>query len=291
MIVEAPPHSRWLLQESVGQLGASHDAAVRAAARLARSVVGYSAAIPKPALGQRLTGRRGGPRTAWLGAEGLGTALFLAWLSARLVRHFAAAPMTVAALPGVLLALALAVTAAHAATPGERASGSVSPPVVLSWALFAAAVAASVAWIALALVVTAGVAPWTAFACGVALSCGVSAGMLTLARPVQPAVVVTAQSCPVPRRLRAQRRNAERRLRKHARQWNQVAQQYSAALAESGPAVGALACLLAGGANLPLDGVEPYDILILTALHRYRPVLLVESMEDAMRPIERGAPD
>jgi hypothetical protein len=289
MTVDASPHSRWLLQESVDQLATSHAAAVGAVAALARSAVGYGAATPQPALGPRLAGRRGGPRTAWLGVTALGTALFLAWLSARLMRHLAAAPAAVAVLPGVLLALALAVTAAHTASPDEPAPASVPASVVLSWVLFAAAVAGSVAWIALALTVTAGVAPWTALACGAALACGVAAGMLALARPIRP--VVVSRGRPVPRRLRAQRRRAERRLRKHARQWNQAAQQYGVALAGTSPAAGTLSRLLAGDANLSLDGVEPYDILILTALHQYRPILLAERLEDAVRPIEGGAPD
>jgi hypothetical protein len=289
MTVDAPPHSRWLLQDSVDQLAASHDAAVGAVAALARSAVGYGAANPRPALGSRLAGRRGGPRTAWLGVTTLGTALFLAWLSARLVRHLAAAPSVVAVLPGVLLALALAVTAAHTVNSGERAPTSVQVPVVLPWMLFAAAVVGSVTWIALALTVTAGVPPWTAFAYGAALACGVAAGMVALARPVRPAAV--ARGRPVPRRLRAQRRRAERRLRKHAQRWNQAAQQYGVALAGASPAAGALARLLAGDTNLSLGGVEPYDILILTALHRYRPVLLAERLEDAVRPIEGGVQD
>ena len=290
MTVDAPAHSRWRLQESVDQLAASHDDAARAVAALARSAVGYGAATPQPALGPRLAGRRGGPRTAWLGVTALGTALFLAWLSDRLVRHLAAAPVAMAVLPGVLLSLALAVTAAHAASPGEHAPALVPAPVVLPWVLFAAATAGSVAWIALALAVTAGVAPWTAVACGAALACGVAAGMLALARPVLPALVVVPQARPVPRRLRAQLRRAERRLRKHARQWNQAAQQYGVALAEASPAAGALARLLADDANLSLDGVEPYDILILTALRRYRPVLLAERLEDAVRPIGGWVP-
>jgi hypothetical protein len=280
--VGAPPHSRWLLQENVDQLAASRDAAIGAVGALARSVAGYSAARQQPALGPRLAGRRGGPRTAWLAVTALGTALFLAWLSARLVRHLTAAPAAVAVLPGVLLALALAITAVHTAGPAERAPA----PVVLPWVLFAAAVGGSMAWIALALTITAGVAPWTAFACGATLACGVGAAMLALARPVRLAAVAVAGSRLVPRRLRARRRHAEQRLRNHAHRWNQAAHQYGAALAGASPAARALARLLAGDADLSLDGVEPYDVLILTALHRYRPVLLTERMADAMRPIE-----
>lgn len=291
MTVDAPPHSRWLLRETVDQLAVSHDAAAGTVAALARSVVGYSAAHPQPALGPRIAGRRGGPRTAWLGVTALGTALFLAWLSARLVQHLAAAPAAVAVLPGILLALALAVTAAHAASAGERAPTSVPALVGLPWVLFAAAVAGSVTWTALALTITAGVAPGTALVCGAALACGVAAGMLALARPVRPAVMVVANSRPVPRRLRGQRRRAEQRLRKHARRWNQTAHQYGVALAGTSPAVRILACLLAGDINLSLDGVEPYDVLVLTALHRYHPLLLAERLADAVRPIEAGASD
>ena len=290
MTVDAPPHSRWLLRENVDQLAASHDAVVGAVAVLARSVAGYGAAQPRPALGPRLAGRRGGPRTAWLGVTVLATAVVLAWLSARLVRHLAAAPPAVAVLPGVLLALALAVTAAYTASPGERAPTSGPVLGALPWVLFAVAVAGSVAWIALALTVTADVAPGTAVACGAALACGVAAAMLALARPVRPAAVVMAGGRPVPRRLRAQRRRAERRLRRHARQWNQAAQQYGVTLAGASPAAGALARLLADDASLSLDGAEPYDILILTALHRYRPALLAERLADAVRPIEGGLP-
>lgn len=293
MTVDAPPHSRWLLQESVDQLTASHDAAVSAVVALARSAVSYGETTPRPALGRRLAGRRGGSRTAGLGVTTLGTALFLAWLSARLVGDLAAAPAAVAVLPGVLLALVLAVTAAHTASHGERAPAPTSnpAPVMLPWVLLAVAVASSAAWIALALAVTAGVAPWTAFACGAALACGVAAGMLALTRPIRATVVVVSRSRPVPRRLRAKHRRAERRLRQHARQWNQTAQQYGVALVGTNPAVRALARLVAGDANPSFDGVEPYDILILTALHRYRPALLAARMEDAVRPIEVGVSD
>jgi hypothetical protein len=286
MTIDAPPHSRWLLQESVDQLAASHDAATGAVAALARSAVGYGTAKPQPTLGPRMAGRRGWPRTAWLGVTALGTAVFLAWLSARLVRHLATAPVAVAVVPGLLLSLALAVTALHAASPAE--DPPTPGPVVLPWALFAAAAVGSVAWITLALIVTAGVAPATAVACGAALASGAAAGMLALARPVRPAVVVVPRARPVPRRLRAQRRRAEQRLRKHARQWNQAAQRYGVAIAGPGPAADALARLLAGDTGLSLDGVEPYDILILTTLHRYRPVPLAERLDEAVRPIEDG---
>jgi hypothetical protein len=150
--------------------------------------------------------------------------------------------------------------------------------------LLAAAAAGAMAWIILWLVLTTGTAAWAAFICGVALVAAVAAGMLAAARPVRAESAVRHRAGPLPRRLRAQRRRAQRRLRDHTRDWNLTAHQYGA-VTGSEAAANALACLLADDAGPPLDGIDPYSTLVLSALRRYRPAPLSASFDAAVRQL------
>jgi len=284
MTSDAPPHSRWLIRESIDRLAASHDAVTVAVDAFTRSAVLRSSAGDGPTIRQRIRGGRGWSRTVWFGVTTLLTGLFMAWISVRLVRHLSVAPDVVAVLPGLLLTLGLAVTAPQAAKSLERPSQPGTSTAVVPWTLLAAAAAGSVAWITLWLVIATGTPAWAAVTGGVALVAASAAGMLASTRPAgaQPAAI-TPRARPLPRRLRAQRRRAQQRLRDHTRAWNLAAHQYGAAIDSSDEAANALARLLADEADLPLDGIDPYDILILTALCKYRPAPLTASFDAAVR--------
>jgi hypothetical protein len=58
--------------------------------------------------------------------------------------------------------------------------------------------------------------------------------------------------------------------------------QYGVTIAGSDEGTYALACILSGDANPPLEGIDPFDILILTALHRYHPAPLTASLNAAI---------
>jgi len=291
MTSHAPPHSRWLIRESIDRLAASHDAVTVAVDALTRSAVLRSSAGDGPTIRQRITGGRGWSRTIWFGAATLLTGLFMAWISVRLLRHLSVAPDVVAVLPGLLLTLGLAVTARQAAKSLGRPSESGTSAAVVPWTLLAAAAIGSFAWITLWLVLTTGTAAWAAVTGGVALVAAAAAGMLASARPAeaQPAVV-TPNARPLPRRLRAQRRRAQRRLRDHTRAWNLAAHQYGAAIDGSDEAADVLVRLLADDADPPLDGIDPYDTLILTALCKYRPAPLTASFDAAVRSLHDETP-
>ncbi len=279
------PHSRWLIRESIDRLAVSHDAAIVTVEVLARSTAVRSSTSPGSTLPQRITGRRGWPRTVWFGVTTLLTGLLLAWISVRLVQHLSTAPNAVAVLPGLLLTVALATSALQSANHGERLLNARTFPAAWPWTLLAAATIGSVAWITLWLVLTTDTAAWVAFTCGVSLVAAVVAGMLALARPGQPALAATPRAPRLPRRLRAQRRRAQRRLREHTRDWNQIVHQYGVAIADSDAAAFALARLLADEADLPLEGIDPYNTLILTALRKYHPAPLTASFDAAVGPL------
>jgi hypothetical protein len=291
MTSDAPPHSRWLIRESMDRLAASHDAVTVAVDALTRSAVIRSSAGDGPTIRQRITGGRGWSRTVWFGITTLLTGLFMAWISLRLVRHLSVAPDVVAVLPGLLLTLGLAVTALQAAKSLERPSEPGTSTVVVPLALLAAAAVGSVAWITLWLVLTTGAAAWAAVTGGVALVAAAAAGMLASARPAgTQAAAVTPRARSFPRRLRAQRSRAQRRLRDHTREWNLAAHQYGAAIDGPDEAADALARLLADDADLTLDGISPYDTLILTALCKYRPAPLTASFDAAIRYLHDETP-
>jgi hypothetical protein len=274
----SPPHSRWLIRESTDRLAASYEAVTVAIEVLSRATVLRRSTSPGPSLAQRIAGRRGWPHTVWFGVTTLLTGLLLAWMSGRLVQHLSAAPATVAILPGLLLTLALAVTALQAAKYLNHPPGPWPRMAIVAWALLAAAGAGSLVWIVLWLAVTTATPVWAAFICGLALAAAVVAGMLAAARPTTAQLPVAHPARPLPRRLRAKRRRAERRLRDHSREWNRTAHQY-AMVAGSDAAVDALARLMADDPETPVDGIDPYDTLILTALRKYRPAPLSVRLE------------
>lgn len=280
----AAPHSRWRIRENADQLAVSHAAVAEAVASLTRCAALADPTRTEPTLGQRLTGDRGGLRTACLAVMTLLTGLLLAWISAHLVRHLVAAPATVAALPGLLLTLALTCTALLASAAIRAGRPPEPEAAVLRWSLLAMPAAAAIIWIALWLVLTTSTAAWIAVVCGTALVCAVEAGMVAVARSPGDTRVADRRSR-LPRRVRVLRRRSERLFHRHASRWNAVAHRYGAALVGTADAACVLARLLAGDADPPLDGLAPYDLLILTALNRYRPGPLATGLDAAMRSL------
>jgi len=290
MTATAAPHSRWLVREHVERLAATYDDAANAITEFTKAAVRRSSAVPGPTAGQRIAGRRGWPRTIWFAATALLTTVFMAWISGRLVDHLTAAPGAVAVLPGVLLALALAGTAAQAAKCPLRAADADATVPSRPWLLLGAAVAAVFAWTSLWLGLTTGTSDWVAVLCGAVLAAAVTAGLLASSRPAAPPPpVVPHHARPLPRRVRARRRRAQRRLRDHSCQWTLAAHSYGADI-DPGAEADALARLLAGDTDPRLENGDPYHILILTTLCRYRPAPLAASLDAAARLLDEDAP-
>jgi len=286
MTAAPAPHSRWLIRAHADQLAVSYDAAANAVTELTRAAVRRGSVAPGPTLRQRIAGRRGWPRTVWFVVTALLTAVFMAWISGRLVAHLTAAPDAVAVLPGLLLALALCGTAAQAARHPLRPSNPDAVAPTRPWFLLGTAAAAVFAWIGLWLGLATSTSDWVAVLGGAVLAAAVTAGLLASSRPVAPPVLVPHRVRPLPRRLRARRRRAQRRLRDHTSQWTLAAHRYGAEIPASGAEADALARLLAGDADLLLEGGDPYHVLILRTLCRYRPAPLAVGLDAAVRLLD-----
>jgi hypothetical protein len=206
----------------------------------------------------------------------------MAWISVRLVQHLSATPSAVAVLPGLLLTLALAGTAVQAVGSADPPPESREAARKLPLGLLGAAMVCSITWITLWLVFTTATAPWAAFTCGGALVTAVTAGILAAARPGRSLAALAPAGVPIPMGMRARRRYAQRRLRQHTLKWNLAAHQYGVTIAGSDKATYALACILSGDADPPREGIDPFDILILTALRKYHPAPLTASLNAAI---------
>jgi hypothetical protein len=310
------PHGRWLLREQVDQLAESHAAVLAAEAEfsqdaarvLARARDQQQAARTRAAsrlpLRQRIAGRRGWPRTAGLGVTTVVTAVFLAWTSERLITHLAVAPLAVAVLPGVLITLAVAGVAAHAA---RAIYGRVF--TVLSWVPAAIVAVTETVWIALWLAVAVGTALWIAAITGLAVTAATITVLVVCWYPAAPepvpdpgnpagiAIDGPSDTSPsprvrpepalpprLPRHLRARCRRIRKLAHQHTHRWSEAAHFYSAAVELENPAIPVLATLMAGvdppnlgsgcaDDELP-DGIEPFDALILSGLRQYHPASL-----------------
>jgi hypothetical protein len=286
------PHSRWRLVDAVDRLAVSYDLAAIAIDAFVRAARGYDPLTPRPRLRARLSAgllewirARGWPQTAWLVTTAVLTGSFMAWVSLRLLRQLSpvALPPAVAAIPGILLTLALAGAAAllAASWPPERSPHGrrrVTWPALL----LALAAVACVIWLVTWLVSQAGMTGWLALLAAV-LAVGVAA--LTFlaasvpARPDPAPAGASQVSLPgghvgnrVPRQLLARQRTAQEALRGHARQWSRAARQCGVAVGGCAEAQAALARLVTGGSlgELPPDGLEPFHAQLLGTLARYR---------------------
>ena len=276
------PHGRWLLLDRMAQLAASH-----ADVRTAVAALDVAAARHRdrtgggPPFWRRLAARRGWPRTAGLVVAMTATAFFLIWISTRLVGHMAMLPAFVAALPGVLLTTAFASAASYAAHSLTRPARLLPPSVPL-----AAASVGVIAWITLWLVLTGSTPAWSAVIFAMALTVSAGVALVTCSFPGSPSATSPppASRRQPSRSVRVRQRRARKRLDAHTRQWMEAAHRYAVTIAGTSRLEGALACLVAGEDRQPaLDGVDPYDVMMLSALRKYHPAALGADLDSAAK--------
>lgn len=135
------------------------------------------------------------------------------------------------------------------------------------WLPLAVAAVAAVVWIALWLYLVAGAVLWAAVAVGLALTAAIVAALVSCLYPATS--------------------KARRLLDGHSRRWNEAAHRYGATLEDGSPAADALARLLTGEENPSLDGIGTFDALILSALRKYNPAGLAESLDSTAIPVIR----
>lgn len=294
------PHGRWLLKKQVDRLAASHSDVIAAGLKRDRAserartsaenrlMTARIRAATRTPLRRRIPGRRGWARTIGLVITVAASAVFLSWASERLIGRLAVPSSAVAALPGVLITLAVTAAASHCASAIRR-----GVLAWLAWVPVAAAVVAEAAWVALWLAVPAGASPWAAAVGGIVLAVATSGALLLCCYPAAPAPrdlpAITAgtpdkaRPFRAPRYLRVTDRRTRTLLLAHSRKWNETAHAYGAALDEESPAAGVLASMLADDRSpaqhggIP-EGIDPFDTLILAALRRYHPASLAERL-------------
>lgn len=291
----APPvHSRWLVRENVNQLAASHAAAAEAISALHTAADIHhdrSRAIRQPRLSvwQRTAMRRDWPQVIWFCLVLLATLLFLCWISTRLVARLAPVPMFAALLPGVLLAAATGGASRFAAHSIKRLPKPGPAGILPCLSPLIAASAANATWISLWLVVTSSTPPWGAVVFALCLSLAIAVALMTgsyLGGPPVDAASIQAGAAAItrrpPRRLLTRHRRARRKLDSHTRQWMEAAHRYAVTIPDLGYPQEILASLLSDDVNrLPLDGLDPYDAMILFGLRGYHPAALAADFNAA----------
>jgi len=288
------PHSRWLVRENVNRLATSHAkaaeaiSALHAAADIHRER-GRGTRRLRTKLRQRVAMRRDWPQVIWFCLVLLGVTLLLGWISARLVARLVPAPGYVAVLPGVLLAAATG-GAARFATHSIRHRRDIRLARTLS--LLSPLIAASAgvaAWASLWLVLTSGTPAWTAAVFALGLALAVAVALMTcsyLGGPPAGDIAPRTASAPVarrtPRRLKARHGRARSLLDDHTRQWTAAAHRYAVTITGAGHPGQLLVNLLAGDVELlPLDGIDPFDAMILCGLRDYHPASLAADLRVA----------
>ena len=288
------PHSRWLVRENVNQLAASHAAAAAAISALdtaADIYHGRSRAIRKlrPSLRQRMAMRRDWPRVIWFCLVFLAMTLFLCWVSVRLVDRLVPAPVFAALLPGVLLAAATGGAARFATNSIKRRARAGRAEILPFLSPLAAASVGNAAWLSLWLVVTSNTPRWVAVIFSLCLSLAAAVALMTgsyLGGPPADDIAIRAGSAAVtrrpPRRLLTKHRRARSRLDDHTRRWMAAAHQYAVTIPSPGNPKDVLASMLSDHVNrLRLDGLEPFDAIILCGLQDYHPAVLAADLNIA----------
>ena len=288
------PHSRWFVREDVNRLAASHAktaeaiSALHTAADIHRDR-GLAMRPVRPPFRQRMAMRRDWPQVIWFCLVLLGATLFLGWVSARLVARLAPVPVFVAALPGVLLAAA-AGGAARFGTHSIKRRRNIGPAGILpSLIPLTAASAGVAAWVSLWLVVTSDTPAWTAVVFALCLTLAVAVALMTSsylggppAEYIAPRATSASVARPHPRRLRTRHRRARSRLDDHTRQWTAAVHRYAMTIPGIGHPEKVLASLLADDIErLPLDGLDPFDAMILCGLRDYHPAALAADLSVA----------
>jgi hypothetical protein len=288
------PHSRWLVRENVNQLATSHAAAAEAISALHTAEDIHrdrNRAIRRvrPPLRQRLAMRRDWPQVIWFCLVLLALALFLGWVSARLVARLVPAPVFVAVLPGALLAAATGGAARFATHSIKHRDGVVPAGILPYLAPLTAASAVVAAWVSLWLVLTSGTPALAAVVFALGLTLAVAVALMTCSYLGGPPTVdseIQAVGTPVtrrpPRHLLARHRRARSRLDAHTRRWTTAAHRYAVTIGGQGHPKAILASLLADDAErLPLDDLDPFDAMILCGLRDYHPAALAADLSVA----------
>jgi hypothetical protein len=275
------------VRENVHQLAASHAAAAEAISALHTAADihrGRCRAIRQPRLSmrQRIAMRRDWPRVIWFCLVLLATTLFLCWISVRLVARLAPAPLFAAVLPGVLLAAATGGAVRFATHSIKRHAKVGRAEILLFLSPLIAASVADAIWLSLWLVVTSSTPPWAAVVFALCLSLAVAVALTTgsyLGGPPADAIATRAVGTAVtprpPRRLLTRHRRARSRLDSHTRRWMAAAHRYAVTIPGPGYPKEILASLLSDDVSrLPLDGLDPFDAMILCGLRDYHPAVL-----------------
>jgi hypothetical protein len=192
-----------------------------------------------------------------------------------------------------------AISALHTAADAHRDRSSairqVLPPLRQrlamrrDWPSFtplAAACAAVASWLSLWLVLTSGTQAWAAVIFALALALTIAVALMTSSYlGGAPAASIASQAAGTlirsrpPRRLRSRHRRARSRLDHHTRQWMAAAHRYAVTIPGTGRPEELLARLLADDAgHLALDGLDPFDVMILSALRNYHPAVLAADL-------------
>ncbi len=292
------PHSRWLVRENVTQLAISHAEAAEAISALHTAADlhrdrGRTIRPIRPPLRQRLAMRRDWPQVIWFCLVFLAMALFLGWVSTRLVSRLAPAPVFASALPGVLLAAATG-GAARFATYSIKHRDGVGPTEVLPHLAPLAAASAGVAtWVSLWLLLPSGTSAWAAVALALGLSLTIAVALMTcsyLGGPPRADTEIQAVGPPAarrpPRHLLTRHRRARSRLDAHTRRWTTAAHRYAVTIPGPGHQQELLASLLADEAEqLPMADLAPFDAMILCGLRDYHPGVLAADLRVASAKI------
>jgi hypothetical protein len=281
------------VREDVSRLAASHAKAAAAISELHTAADvhrdrGCAIRPARPPLRQRMAMRRDWPQVIWFCLALLGTAVFLSWVSARLVARLAPVPVFAAVLPGLLLAAAAGGAAKFAAHSLKRGTHGGLGGTLPSLVPLIAASAGSAAWISLWLVVT-GTPAWTAAVFAFCLALAVAVALMTasyLGGPLADDIAPRASSSPVtrrpPRQVRARRRRARSKLDDHTRQWTAAAHRYAVTIPGTGHPEQILSRLLTDDVErLSLDGLDPFDAMVLCGLRDYHPATLATDLGTA----------
>jgi hypothetical protein len=281
------PHRRWFLQAKAAQLTASHADVVAAI----RALTIAEARRDRPRAWQPALHRIrawGWLRAIRLGAAITLTALLLSWVSVRLIAHLAALPAFVSVIPGVLLTAALVASASYAARPLRHPATAGITGRWLPVSPLAITCTSLIAWVALWLALIGRTPAGLAVIAAIALTAVLAVVMVTCGYPGMPpeaAGLPAGDEAGVrprlTRRSRTWLKRARKRLDSHTGDWTEVTHRYAAVIAGAGPAERSLARLIDGdGERFPLEDVDPYGAIILSALQKCHPAPLAAALDE-----------
>lgn len=286
------PNSRWLLRDQVDRLAASHAGVVAAISTLNAAAAAGRYHI-RPPLRQRIAARQDWPQIIWFTLLLAATALFLIWISMRLVVRLAPLPVFAAVVPGTLLTAALAGAACYQTHMIKRLQSSGMRKLLRPSIPLGATVAGVATWVTLWLVLTSGTLVLSAVTFAIVFTVAGAVAMVTCSYFGRPSADIAPSPGPVAhisrepsRRVRVRQRKACRRLDDHTRQWMKAAHRYATTITGTGQLERILARVLSNdNESFAPDSVDPYDVLILSALRNYHPARLAVGLEAVVKDL------